>query len=54
MEIVFQEFGIVVGHFFEVGDEPAFIDGVAMETAGKLVINAATSHSFEGGFGHGE
>ena len=34
MEIVFQEFGIVVRHFLEVRDEPALIDGVAMKAAG--------------------
>jgi len=34
VEKVLEQLGIVVGHFFEVGDEPAFIDGVAMEAAG--------------------
>ena len=37
-----------------MGDEPALVDGIAMEAAGKLVIDAATGHFFEGGFGHGE
>src|SRR5438132_13706996 len=37
-----------------MGDEPAFIDGIAMEAAGELVVNAAAGHFFEGGFGHGE
>src|SRR5882762_1871909 len=35
-------------------DEPAFIDGVAVEAAGELVVDAAAGHFFEGGFGHGE
>ena len=37
-----------------MGDEPALVDGIAMEAAGKLVIDAATGHFFEGRFGHGE
>src|SRR5229473_2144273 len=37
-----------------MGYEPAFVDGVAMEAAGKLVVDAAVGHFFEGGFGHGE
>src|SRR5260370_23540280 len=52
VQVVLQKLGIVVGHFFEVGDEPAFIDGIAMETAGELVVDAAASHFLEGGFGH--
>src|SRR5260370_9499424 len=52
VEIVFEQLGIVVGHFFEVGDEPAFVHGVAMEAAGELVIDAATGHFFESSLGH--
>ncbi len=37
-----------------MGDEPAFVDGIAMEAAGELVVDAAAGHFFEGGFGHGE
>ena len=33
--------------------EPAFVDGVAVEAAGELIVNAAARHFFEGGFGHG-
>ena len=54
MNKVFQQLRIVVGHFFEVGDEPAFVHGVAVETAGELVVDAALGHFFESGFGHGE
>src|SRR6266481_2302914 len=54
VEIILQELGIVVGHFFEVGDEPTLIDGIAVKTAGELIVDAAASHFFEGGFGHGE
>src|SRR6266849_3330493 len=54
MKIILQEFGIVVGHFLEVGDEPAFVNGVAVKTAGELVVDAAAGHFLEGGFGHGE
>src|SRR5258707_6357236 len=45
VQVVLQEFGIVVGHFFEVGDQPALVDGVAMEATGELVVDAAASHS---------
>src|SRR6266446_6135293 len=54
MDEIPQKLGIVVGHFFEVGNEPTFIDGVAMEATGELVVDAAAGHFFESGFGHGE
>ena len=54
MQVVPEEFGIVVRHFFEVGDEPALIDGIAMEAAGQLIVDATAGHFFERGFGHGE
>ena len=28
-------------------DEPAFIHGIAVETPGKLIVDAAASHLFE-------
>ncbi len=37
-----------------MGDEPALVDGVAMEAAGELIVDAAAGHFFEGGFGHRE
>ena len=37
-----------------MGDEPAFIDGIAVKTAGELIVDTAAGHFFEGGFGHGE
>ena len=51
VQIIFQQLGIVVGHFFEVGDAPAFVDGVAMEAAGDLIVDAALGHAGEGAFG---
>ena len=54
VQVIAKEFGIVVGHFLEVGDEPLFVDGVAVEAAGKLVVDAAAGHFFESGFGDGE
>src|SRR5256885_11088656 len=47
VEKVLEQLGIVVGHFFEVGNEPAFVDRVAMEAAGELVVDAAAGHFFE-------
>ncbi len=37
-----------------MGDEPAFVDGVTVETTSELVIDAAASHFFEGCFSHRE
>ena len=54
VEIIFQEFRVVVRHFLEVGNEPALVHRVTVETTGKLVVNAASSHFFKGGFGHGK
>src|SRR5258707_15149289 len=54
VKVIAQEFGIVVGHFFEVRNEPALIHGVAMEAAGELAVDAAAGHFFERGFGNGE
>ena len=51
VQIIFQQLGIVVGHFFEVGDAPAFVDGIAMEAAGDLIVDAAVGHAVEGAFG---
>ena len=44
VDVIGQQAGIVVRHFFEVGHDPALIHGVAMEAAGELVINAAARH----------
>jgi hypothetical protein len=54
IEIVLQQFRIVVRHFLEMRDEPALIHGIAVETTAELVIHAAPGHFFERGFGNGE
>jgi hypothetical protein len=35
-----------------VGDQPAFVNGVAVEAAGELVVDTAAGHFFKRGFGH--
>ena len=54
VQIVAQQLGIVVAHLFEVRHEPALVHGVAVETTGELVIDAAAGHFDERRFGHGE
>ena len=46
-QVVHQQAGIVIGHFLEVGDDPAFVHGVAMESPADLVINTAPAHGLE-------
>ena len=52
MQIIFQQPGIVVSHFFEVGDQPAFINRVAMKAARELILDAAASHLFQRALRH--
>ena len=47
VDVIFQQFGVVVGHLLEVRDDPALIDGVAVETAGKVIVDAAFGHFFK-------
>src|SRR5207253_9508723 len=54
MEVIPKQLGVVVRHFFEVGDEPAFVNRVTVEAARKLVADAASSHFLQGSFDHGE
>ncbi len=54
VEIIPQQLRIVVAHFFKMRNEPVFVDRVAMEAAGELVVNAAAGHFLEGGFSNGE
>src|SRR5207244_11748464 len=54
MEVIPKQLGVVVRHFFEVGDEPAFVNRVTVEAARKLVADAASSHFLQGRFDHGE
>ena len=44
MDIVPQQPGIVVQHLFEMRHHPALIDGIAMEAAAQLVVDAALRH----------
>ena len=54
VDIILQQLRIVVAHFFEVRNQPALIDGIAVEAASQLVVNAAFGHFFEGAFGHSQ
>ena len=47
MDIIAQKLGVVVEHFLEVRDDPAFVNAVAMKAAGELIIDAAAGHLFE-------
>ena len=47
VDIIFQQLGIVVRHFLEVRDAPAFVNRIAMKAAGELIVNAAEGHAFE-------
>ena len=46
--IIVQQLGIVVRHFLEMGNNPAFIDRITMKAASQLVINSASCHFLEG------
>ena len=54
VQVITQQLGIVVGHFLEVRHQPTLVDRVAVEAAGKLVVDAAAGHFFERGFGDGQ
>ena len=47
VDIILQELGIVIGHLFEVRNNPAIIDGVAMEPAGEMVVHSSARHFVE-------
>jgi len=51
VEIIFQQFGIVVRHFLEVRHAPALVNRVAVKAAGELIVNTAEGHVFESAFG---
>jgi hypothetical protein len=53
IEIGPQQFGIVVGHLLEVGDDPLRVHTVAVEPAAELVVDTAPAHSLEGTVQHG-
>ena len=46
--VVLEQAGVVVEHLFEVGNDPALVDGIAMESAGELVVDTSVGHLFEG------
>ena len=52
VQVVLEQLGIIVGHFLEVGDAPALVDRIAMESAGDLVIDSALGHCFERRLGY--
>src|SRR5208283_6038460 len=47
VNIILQEFGVVVAHLLEVRHDPAFVDGIAVKSARQLVVDAAAGHLFE-------
>ena len=47
VHIILQQFGVVIAHLFEMRDDPAFIDGVAMKSACQLIVDAASGHFLE-------
>ena len=49
---ILQQLRIVVGHFFEVRDAPAFVHRIAVKAAGDLVVHAAGAHFFQRRCGH--
>ena len=49
VDIVLQEFGVVVAHFLEVRHHPALVHRIAMEPAGELIVDAAVGHAFQRG-----
>ena len=48
IQIEVNQLGIVIQHFFEMGDQPPFIHGVAGEPAPELIIHPARSHPAAG------
>ena len=47
MNVVPQKFRIVVKHFLEVRNNPAFVDAVTMKASRELIVDAAARHFFE-------
>ena len=48
IEVELHELGIVVEHFFEVGDQPLRVGGVTCEAATDVVVNSARCHLVTG------
>jgi len=53
VEVGASELGLIVEHFFEVGDVPEAVDGIAVEAAAEMVMDATGGHLAEGENGHG-
>lgn len=53
VEVGASELGLIVEHFFEVGDVPEAVDGIAVEAAAEMVMDATGGHLAEGKNGHG-
>jgi hypothetical protein len=49
VHVILQQFRVVVGHLLEVGNDPAFVDGITMKAAGQVIVNAATRHFLQCG-----
>ena len=49
VDIILEQFGVVVRHLFEVRHHPLLVDGVTVEPTGKLVVNSSPSHVLERG-----
>ena len=47
MHVILQQFGIVIGHLFKVGNDPALVDRIAMKASSELVVDAAARHFLE-------
>ncbi|OLC67774.1 MAG: hypothetical protein AUH78_27560 [Gemmatimonadetes bacterium 13_1_40CM_4_69_8] len=46
-EVGFEQFGVVVGHFLEVRDDPPLVHRIPMEPAAHVVADAAPGHGGE-------
>ena len=53
VEVGASELGLIVEHFFEVGDVPEAVDGIAVEAAAQMIMDATGGHLAEGKNGHG-
>ena len=49
VDIILQQFGIVVAHLLEVRHDPVLVHRVAVKAAGELVIDAAAGHFLQSG-----
>ncbi len=47
MNVVAEQAGVVVKHLLEMRDDPALIDGIAMESSSELIVDSAPRHLCE-------